>query len=365
MNYLNKTIRKFSGLKTIVLCVLLLNLISIASLYSSLHQQGQFVGNQILNKQFAWIALAWFVFIIFNFINYRLYYNLAFPIYALTILLIGAVYLTGYKVMGAQRWLLIGGLTLQPSELSKIAIIIVMARFLSHPPLNNFFKDFCIPFSLVGFAALIIIKQPDLGTAIVIGLIAFGMGVFSKIKKRYFVLILALILIAAPFSWNLLKSYQQKRLAVFIDPNIDPLGSGYTIIQSKIAIGSGQIFGKGFLAGTQNQFNFLPERHTDFIFTVIAEEWGLAGSFFLLFIYWLILRKIFDKLKKIRDPFAYYLTLGIGIYFFLHIFINIGMASGVFPVVGLPLMFVSYGGSHLISSFILLAIFFNIARNNR
>jgi rod shape determining protein RodA len=161
----------------------------------------------------------------------------------------------------------------------------------------------------------------------------------------------------------MLKSYQQKRLTTFINPNIDPLGSGYTIIQSKIAIGSGQLFGKGFLAGTQNQFNFLPERHTDFIFTVIAEEWGFLGSLFILLIYWLIIKKVFDKLKKIRDPFAYYLTLGIGIYFFLHVFINIGMTLGVFPVVGLPLIFISYGGSHLMSTFILLGIFFNISRN--
>lgn len=363
MLYLKKLTKEFSGLKTVILCIILLNLISIGSLYSSLHQQGQFVGSDILNKQFAWIVLSWLVFIIFNFINYRLYYNLAFPIYAISIILIGAVYLTGYEAMGAQRWISIGGFTFQPSELSKIAIIIIMARFLSRLPANNFLKDFCIPFSFVGFAALMIMKQPDLGTAIIIGLIAFTMGLFSKINKKYFIWVLIFILIAAPFSWNLLKSYQQKRLTVFINPNVDPLGSGYTIIQSKIAVGSGQIFGKGFLAGTQNQFNFLPERHTDFIFTVIAEEWGFLGSFFLLFIYWLILRKIFNKLQKIRDSFAYYLTLGIGIYFFLHIFINIGMTLGIFPVVGLPLLFVSYGGSHLISSFILLGIFFNISRN--
>jgi rod shape determining protein RodA len=363
MNFFKKIIREFSGLKTIVLSVALLNLISLASLYSSLHQQGQFIGEDFISKQLTWIAISWIVFIIFNFINYRLYYNLSFIIYAFSVILIGVVYFTGHTAMGAQRWISIGRLTFQPSELSKLAIIIIMARFFSHSSSNNFLKDFCLPFSLVGLSALIIFGQPDLGTAMIVVLIAFCLGLFSKINKKYFILVLAGLLIMAPFGWNFLQNYQKKRLTAFINPNIDPLGSGYTIIQSKIAIGSGQIFGKGFLAGTQNQFNFLPERHTDFIFTVIAEEWGFLGSFFLLFIYWLILKKIFDKLKKIRDPFAYYLTLGIGIYFFLHVFINIGMTLGVFPVVGLPLLFISYGGSHLISSFILLGIFFNISRN--
>jgi rod shape determining protein RodA len=363
MPYLKKITRELSGLKTITLSVMLLNLISIISLYSSLHQQGQFVGETLLSKQITWIIASWLVFIIFNYINYRLYYNLAFFVYAFSLVLIGAVYFIGYEAMGAQRWLSFGGLTFQPSELAKIAIIIIMAWFLSHPPVNNFLKSFFLPFSFVGLSALMILKQPDLGTAMLVILIAFGMGLFSKINKKYFIWVLIFVLIAAPFSWGMLKSYQQKRLTTFINPNIDPLGSGYTIIQSKIAIGSGQLFGKGFLAGTQNQFNFLPERHTDFIFTVIAEEWGFLGSLFILLIYWLIIKKVFDKLKKIRDPFAYYLTLGIGIYFFLHVFINIGMTLGVFPVVGLPLIFISYGGSHLMSTFILLGIFFNISRN--
>ena len=140
------------------------------------------------------------------------------------------------------------------------------------------------------------------------------------------------------------------------------MGSGYTIIQSKIAIGSGGLTGQGFLAGTQNQFNFLPERHTDFIFTVIAEEWGFIGVFFLLLVYWLILKKILQQAKGLRDPFAYYLCLGISLVFFLHIFINVGMTLGILPVVGLPLICLSYGGTSLVINFILLGMFFNIAR---
>ncbi len=365
MKSIKKIVNEVSGFKTIIFSVLFLNLISIVSLYSSLHQQGQFVGEQILARQLTWILLSWVVFLIFTLINYRLYHSLAFIIYAFSLILIGTVYFAGHEAMGAQRWLSIGGLTFQPSEISKIAIVILMAYFFSRPPKNNFFMDFGLPFLLVAVFALVIINQPDLGSAIMVGLLAFFIGLYSQVKKKYFIWALILMLMAAPLGWNLLKSYQRTRLAAFINPNIDPLGSGYTIIQSKIAVGSGQVFGRGFLSGTQNQFNFLPERHTDFMFTVIAEEWGFLGSLMLLLIYWLIIKKILDKTKKIRDPFAYQLALGIGIYFFLHVFINIGMALGVLPVVGLPLLFISYGGTHLICAFVLLGIFFNISRNYR
>jgi rod shape determining protein RodA len=188
------------------------------------------------------------------------------------------------------------------------------------------------------------------------------MGFSSQIKKKHFILLIVLGLAASPLMWNHLKSYQRKRLIVFLNPNVEPLGAGYTIIQSKIAIGSGRIFGKGFLSGTQNQFNFLPERHTDFIFTVIAEEWGFLGCILLLLIYWMVIKKIFETTRHLKDPFAQLLSSGISSLFFLHIFINIGMTLGILPVVGLPLLFISYGGTHLLVSFILLGIFFNICR---
>jgi rod shape determining protein RodA len=149
---------------------------------------------------------------------------------------------------------------------------------------------------------------------------------------------------------------------VFINPNADPLGSGYTVIQSKIAIGSGKFFGKGFLSGTQNQFNFLPERHTDFIFTVVAEEWGLIGSVFMIMLYWLILSKIVQLARKTQDSFGYFLCLGISALLFSHVFINIGMTLGVLPVVGIPLILLSYGGTSLLMGYILIGIFINIYR---
>lgn len=364
MKKIRANLNQLSGIKTLILAVLFLNFVSLVSLYSSLHQAGEFVGGEIFFRQLTWILLSWLAFFLFNFINYRFYRSLALPIYAFSLLLIASVYFAGHKAMGAQRWLSFGGLTFQPSELAKVAIIILMAYFFSRPPRNSFFLDFCLPFSFVALSALAILNQPDLGSAVLIGLLAFLIGLFSKVKKKYFFLALIAFLAAAPFTWNMLQNYQRARLTAFINPNVDPLGSGYTIIQSKIAVGSGQFTGRGFLSGTQNQFNFLPERHTDFIFTVIAEEWGFLGSLALLIIYWLILKKILDKTKEVRDPFARQLILGIGIYFYLHIFINIGMALGVLPVVGLPLVFVSYGGSHLICSFILIGIFANICRSH-
>ena len=353
---------KISGLKTIVFCLISLNLLSLISIYSSLHQGGELSNPSILYKQIIWIIASWFLLAIFASINYRIYFDAGYIIYALNLLLLLLVYFFGKTAMGAQRWISILGITFQPSELSKIAIIIILARFFSQNERQGPFKDFLVPLGLVSLNALIIFKQPDLGTALIIIFIFFGLGFFSRIRKRYLIFLLVLGLILSPFALKKLEDYQLRRLTVFLNPNIDPLGSGYTIIQSKIAIGSGGLTGQGFLAGTQNQFNFLPERHTDFIFTVIAEEWGFLGALFLLLLYWLILKKILQKTKELRDSFAYYLCIGITLIFFLHIFINIGMALGILPVVGLPLICLSYGGTNLFLNFILLGIFFNIAR---
>jgi rod shape determining protein RodA len=188
------------------------------------------------------------------------------------------------------------------------------------------------------------------------------MGFSSMIKKRYFIILSLLVCMTIPFAWNFLKPYQRDRLTVFVNPNVDPLGAGYTIIQSKVAIGSGGIAGKGFLSGTQNQFNFLPERHSDFIFTVVAEEWGFLGSLFLLFIYWIILSKILDKSKELKDNYARYLLMGIAAMIFIHVFVNIGMTLGILPVVGIPLSFISYGGTNLLMTMILIGLFLGACR---
>lgn len=356
---------KSLDLKIIIGCFLLLNILSLTAIYSSLHQGGEFLGQGILYKQLIWIGVAWICLIIFSRINYRIYYDLTYLFYLINILLLVAVYFFGKKAMGAQRWLSVFGFVFQPSELSKITTIIICARFFCQNYKSRFLRDFLLPLGLVGLNALIIFKQPDLGTALVILIIFLSLGLFSKLNKFYFISLISLGLIVSPFALRGLKDYQRKRLMVFINPDADPLGSGYTIIQSKIAIGSGKVLGKGFLAGTQNQFNFLPERHTDFIFTVIAEEWGLVGCLFLMSIYWLILRKILERAKEIRDRFAYFLCLGISILLYVHVFVNIGMTLGILPVVGLPLTLLSYGGTNLLISSILIGIFFNICREQK
>jgi len=355
---------KLDGIKTIILCLLILNLLSLTTIYSSLHQEGEFVGRHIVYKQIIWICISWLFLIVFSSINYRIYYYLAYYLYAINLILLIAVHFFGKTVMGAQRWLSIFGFTFQPSEISKVAIILLLARFFSSTQKTRFIKDFLVPFGLVSLNALIIFGQPDLGTALILILLFFAIGLFSRVNKLYFIYLIIAGFILMPFVLNSLQSYQRKRLTVFINPNVDPLGAGYTIIQSKIAIGSGKVFGKGFLAGTQNQFNFLPERHTDFIFTVIAEEWGIVGAIFLLLLYWFVLKKIAQKLTALHDNFAYFLSLGIYILFFLHIFVNIGMTLGILPVVGLPLIFLSYGGTNLLIMFILTGVFFNICRSN-
>ncbi|MCM8786520.1 MAG: rod shape-determining protein RodA [Candidatus Omnitrophica bacterium] len=342
--------------------IFLLNIISMGTLYSSLHKGGE-CEYQLFYKQIIMIIVSWIILAFFSFINYRIYYRVAIFLYIITTILLIFVDFFGKTVMGAQRWLSFWGFSFQPSEFAKISAIFILAKFFSLPKKNDFLK-IAITFILLGMNMILIFKQPDLGTATIILLLFLFVGFFSQIKKRYFILLIFALIAVTPFVWNILHEYQKKRLIVFLNPNLDPLGAGYTIIQSRIAIGSGKLFGKGFLSGTQNQFNFLPERHTDFIFTVIAEEWGFFGCLVLILLYWLILEKIINVALLLKDYFAFILTLGISVLIFLHIIINIGMTCGIFPVVGLPLLFISYGGSHLFVTYFLFGVFFNICRQH-
>jgi len=350
----------------IMLCALfLLNIISIICVYSALHQGGVLQNEDIFQKQIVWVAVSWVSLIVFSFVNYRLYFDIAWPFYLLNLILLLAVDFAGSSALGAQRWLSFGGFNFQPSEFCKVATIFLMARLFSNQDRQGLVRGVLYPLFCILISAALIFKQPDLGTALVVIFLFFAVGLSSNLKKFYFIGIILLALIAVPFGWKHLKDYQQKRLLVFVNPDTDPLGAGYNIIQSKIAVGSGKLLGKGFLSGTQNQFNFMPERHTDFIFTVLAEEWGFIGSIFLLLLYWLILSKILDIADIAKDEFARLLTIGIGSLFFIHVFINIGMTLGVLPVVGIPLIFMSYGGSNLMINSILIGILINIARQSR
>ena len=342
-------------------------MLSVLSVFSALHQAGELKNINILYRQIIWITIAWGVLIAFSFIDYKVYYDLSIPLYIVGILSLILVKLFGKEIMGAKRWFSFFGVHFQPSEFSKLVIILLLARLFSGvlETKQVFLNKVIIPLGLVLVNAFLIFIQPDLGTALISIFIFILVGFSSRLRKVYLLIPLLLSLLFVPLGWNALKDYQKKRLLVFLNPNVEPLGAGYTIIQSKIAIGSGKLWGKGFLSGTQNQFNFLPERHTDFIFTVIAEEWGFVGSLFLLILYYIILRHILALTKEAKDEFGSLLCAGVASLYFLHIFINIGMTLGILPVVGLPLLFLSYGGTHLLISFLLLGIVFNVATQSK
>ncbi|MFC1515041.1 rod shape-determining protein RodA [Candidatus Omnitrophota bacterium] len=354
---------------TVIILVLLLNCISIICLYSALHRQGVLFDNDTFIRHIIWIVLGWGLVAAIYFVNYRIFYDLSLWLYYACLALLLFVAITGKIQMGAQRWIQIFGITFQPSELAKFAAILIICRnFLKErkPALSlarDFFQEIVLPFIPVLALFLVIFVQPDLGTAAILLFLFILMRIGAGTKKRNLLILFLIVLIVLPISFSLLKDYQKERLLVFINPDSDPVGAGYTIIQSKIAIGSGQLFGKGFLAGTQNQLNFIPARHTDFIFTVFAEEWGFLGCLALLLIYYLLLKIVLDTAKSVKDKYSYLLCIGIFSLSFIHIFINLSMIMGLLPVVGLPLMFLSYGGSYTLINFILIGILINIQKH--
>ena len=258
---------------------------------------------------------------------------------------------------GARRWLQIGAFNIQPSEFAKLTLVLVMARYLvDHVTRRGRWGYLLIPGLLAAGPALLILKQPDLGTALIFLPVTIGMALIGGARLKHVVIILVILALLSPGFWFFLKGYQQNRIMVFINPDIDPLGSGYTIIQSKIAIGSGKLWGKGWLGGTQNMLSFLPERQTDFIFSVVAEEWGFMGSVVIMGIYALIIYRLYQIALGARDLGGKLLVAGALILFASHVLINVGMAMGLLPATGLPLPLLSYGGSITTATLALLGI---------
>ena len=266
----------------------------------------------------------------------------------------------GIVAGGAGRWLSLGPVRMQPSELMKVGLILVLARVFSRDdaPISGYdFKRLIWPVSIMLFPALLIMKQPDLGTALC--LLAIGGSMLFVAGLRIATLLkicVTLVLLAVPVYKFGLKEYQRQRVITFLAPESDPLGRGYHSLQSKIAVGSGSVFGKGFRKGTQTQLRFLPEQTTDFIFSVLAEEWGFVGSILVIGVYGLLLLQLFSLALKMTDNFSMYLTIGVASLIFWHTFINIGMVIGVLPVVGITLVILSYGGSSLLTTMCLLGM---------
>ena len=271
-------------------------------------------------------------------------------IYVITMLMLIAVMVVGTSALGAQRWIQLGPITIQPSEFSKLLMIICMAKMLE-PRIGK-----------LGIPILLVFLQPDLGTSLVYIAIFVGMLFISGIKTKLIKIIASVTLLLMPLGWFVLKEYQKQRILVFLNPDIDPFGSGYHIIQSKIAIGSGMIFGKGIFNGTQSQLNFLPENHTDFIFSVIGEEFGFVGCIVVLLLLFMLIYRSIQVAYTCNDNFGMLLATGIGTMFAFEVLVNVGMTIGIMPVTGIPLPFLSYGVSALTTNMLSIGILLNIAR---
>lgn len=330
--------------------VVALLVIGLVVLYSASYQRALAMGTSFLAKQLVWLLIGVAAAFGLMVMDYHRWLEGAYAVYALNVLLLGLVLVAGETRGGAQRWLAAGPLTFQPSELAKLSTILVLARYLgAHREGPRTWRDLVVPWCFVAAPMGLILKEPNLGTAGLFLPIAVAMLWVWGLPARMLGVLGALLLVALPVGWQVLHDYQRARLLVFINPDADPLGAGYTVLQSKIAIGSGLLWGRGWFTGTQNQLNFLPERHTDFIFSVIGEEWGFLGAAGVLALYGFLVHRGFQIAGQSRDPYGRLLAAGLTTMIGCHVVVNVGMTLGVMPVVGLPLPFVSYGGSWLLT----------------
>jgi rod shape determining protein RodA len=346
----------------LMLLVVITALIGIVNLYSAT-SASTFPVTPVFVKQIYWLAGGLVLAGSICAVDYRHLEHLGLLFYAMNLLLLLAVLLIGKTSMGATRWIDLGFFNLQPSEIMKIVIIIALACYFSRQDylLGFTLKDLAIPFLLLGGPALLIMKQPDLGTAMIVIFIGLSMALFAGIRPGALAALAVMAAGAAGGGWFLLHQYQKERILTFLHPERDPLGSGYHIIQSKIAIGSGGFFGKGFMKGTQSQLSFLPERHTDFAFSVFAEDWGFAGGLVLLSLYLLIVIWGIYVARNAADQFGTFLAFGVSAMLFWHIIINLGMVVGLLPVVGVPLPLFSYGGTSMITTMIGTGLLMNVS----
>ncbi len=345
--------------------VIFLSVVGIMTIYSATRPLLPTERSDYHIRQIYWllIGIATLFFIVrFDYIWLS---RFAYPLYIAGICLLLAVLVIGKTGMGAQRWLDLGPFSFQPSEVFRLIFTISLARYFitirGNMGLVTMLKNF---FMFTLMPLVILLKQPDLGTAVILLIIFLSLSITKGLQKKVIALLIILGIISIPFIgnifWEGLKDYQKNRLVAFLEPEADPAGIGYHINQSKVAIGSGKFLGKGYLKGTQGPFRFLPEKQTDFIFAVFAEEWGFLGSFFLMLIYLALILRGLDTTLKAKDEFGKLLAAGITFMFSTYFFINVGMTLGIMPVVGIPLPFMSYGGTALLSNFIAAGVLINI-----
>ena len=342
-------IQKFKNFDYVLLfCILLLGFISLTTMYST-------DGGKILfhtKSHFTKLAVFTIMMLIFSFINIKYWFSIGYLGYVTVIGLLIWTYLFGITSSGSQRWIDLYFINLQPSELMKIFIIICLAKYFHRMKLENVNSIYTILTSLIIILLPmgLVIVQPDLGTSLLIAISGIAVLWFAGINYKYFIYTMLGFVISLPFVIAFLKPYQKLRVLTFLNPDKDPLGAGYQIIQSKIAVGSGGIFGKGFLKGTQSYLEFLPEKHTDFIFTLFSEEFGFVGSLILLIIYSIIIFRIVAIGASSRSYFAKIFCYSFGAAIFVFITINMSMVLGLLPIVGSPLPIMSYGGSSMLAT---------------
>lgn len=324
--------------------------------------------NSISDKIFIFQLLSFFIgslffyfFSRFNYLNHDSFSHL-YLIGSIILLIVPFIF--GVATRGSIRWIQLGSLTIQPSELIKPFLIIVFAQFLSKLENSTQFKSFLTYFILLLIPAFLIYKQPDLGSALVITAIWLGIFLSSNLSNWWLVGIFTFISLISPLIYRFLQSYQQQRIITFLDPYLDPQGSGYQLIQSMIAVGSGKIFGRGLGHGTQSQLSFLPERHSDFIFASLAEETGLIGTLLLIICLFFLLKRVLKIAESASDKFSFYICIGVFSLLLFQSFVNIAMNLGIIPITGITLPLVSAGGSSLLATMIALGIVHNISINS-
>ncbi len=327
-------------------------LVGVLNLYSATHSQSHEGLDLLYKSQIGWFFLAIFIAIGVSFLNPKTIERFAYVGYLGTLFLVFLVLLMGKVGMGAQRWLVLGPIRMQPSEFMKLGLVLALARYFTkvYPERQLGFKDLIIPGIIMGLPAIMVIVQPDLGTGLLLVFI-FSMMIFYKRLRWKTIVTLGIIGVVSGFlMYNFgLREYQKKRIHTFIDPYEDAKGSGYNAIQSEIAIGSGRLFGKGFKNSSQASLNYLPENHTDFVFAIFNEEHGFFGSVFLIILYLVFFMRLIWLATSVQRFFDSVLIIGIMSIFFWHAFINMAMVSGLLPIVGIPLPLMSYGGSSMLT----------------
>jgi len=350
---------------SIIWAVFGITCIGLLSIYSALYPQIQaHPTNNLFIKQLIWLAIGFTVMCCSLFVDYQKLRAMSPWIYGVTVLLLIVVLVAGKEVNGSKRWLEIAGFQFQPSEFMKVVIALQLASYFSSQEVSSFpsIKKLILPVAFVLFPVLLVLAEPDLGTAISIMAISTTVIVFVGVRWKYLaVMALSVIPLILPVWEHVLKPYQKRRILILLRPDLDPLGAGYHIRQSKIAIGSGMLWGKGFLKGTQNKLHFLPEKHTDFIFSVWAEEWGFVGCAVLLLLFCLLIFLTLRVARRSKDRYGSLIVVGMSALILWQALINIGMVIGLLPVVGITLPFVSYGGSSLITLCLAIGMIENVS----